>query len=568
MSERKEEYMYHFPRPDRVREVEEAWKACGTHPQYGKRKIFFIGGKAGVGKTWLAREVAMEYLKGRQAGFKEACLMAEPEILPVNKRFDDTYEQFCDKYDKLVFYNEPGTLPGMGRFVKHDQNFMTVGAGYLLVVHVNYDLRDGDWEAFAKLREYLQIYQDHVRSNGTILVTVRWTKPAEDIYILEEGPEFVKKRYEDPAGINFTDRQIEVLRFLGMFPECWIHTDTISRGLQMEAGEISDLLCLLENHGYVEWNPASVMSEEKGETAALLERSGEIKVNREAAEILLQVVNGQKGGEAKDFVAEVFGNLMNLSSGEQLRELDYLLKLLMRRLGAAEAIVYYAACERVAEFELEKLAVYEGIASTEDMPECLLVRVQLPDGAFYGLHGLQDADGRWRHDLSTLESIKEGDILCKTKGLTLEAIHKAGGAVKIEYVALLCGRKEKTVFRQPEQLGGCRESSIADEFTHGVWTKLVSVQFAEGLRSIGAWAFGGCSEVCGELRLPDGLREIGDHAFSNCSGFRGNLIIPESVVRIGTFAFSGGKFDGKLVLRNEQVEVGENAFSGCDSLEK
>ena len=572
MSGRKEETLYQIPHADKVREVEEAWKACGVHPRYGKRNIFFIGGRAGVGKTRLAREAAKEYLKGRKARFKEACLTVEPEILPLDKQFGyDTYEGFCDEYDKLVFYNEPGILPGMGNFVEHDQDFMAVGPGYLLLVHVNYDLRDGDREAFAKLREYLRIYQDHVNGNGTILVTVRWTEPAEDIYILEEEEDCEKSICEIPARLTFTDRQMEVLRLFVMFPEWWIHTDTIARALRMEPGEIGDLLRLLETYGYVEWNLLSETNREKGEDADSRGRFGEVRVSRGTAEKLERIIGEQKGEKERDFAAGVFGNLMNTLSGEQIKEMAQLLKALVRRLGEAEAVVYYGACRRVGEFAIEKLAAYEGYDTIEDVQECLLIRVELSEGSFYGLHGLQDADGGCRHDLSTPERITEGDILCKTKGLTLETIHKTGGALKIEYVALLCGRcgrKEKIMFRQPEQLCGCRESSIADQFAHGVWTKLVLVQFAEGLRSIGAWAFTGCADICGELWLPEGLREIGDHAFSNCRGFRGDLIIPGSVVRIGKFAFCGGGFDGKLVVQSGQTQIGENAFSDCDSLKK
>ncbi len=82
--------------------------------------------------------------------------------------------------------------------------------------------------------------------------------------------------------------------------------------------------------------------------------------------------------------------------------------------------------------------------------------------------------------------------------------------------------------------------------------------------SIGNSAFYGCSGFTGNLTIPEGVTSIGISAFDGCSGFTGNLSIPESVTSIGGYAFEYCSGFTKLTLQGELLNVGEDAFYGCN----
>lgn len=104
-----------------------------------------------------------------------------------------------------------------------------------------------------------------------------------------------------------------------------------------------------------------------------------------------------------------------------------------------------------------------------------------------------------------------------------------------------------------------------------------SICFADNseLKYIGNYAFYENQYLRGELVLPDGLETIGSLAFFSCTsniyssehkgeGLTGNLHIPASVTYIGDKAFHGSYWlDGKLIIDNPNVTVGQCAFHGC-----
>ena len=89
----------------------------------------------------------------------------------------------------------------------------------------------------------------------------------------------------------------------------------------------------------------------------------------------------------------------------------------------------------------------------------------------------------------------------------------------------------------------------------------------DGLTSIGLGAFYGCSGLSGELRLPDGLTSIGLGAFYGCSGLSGELHLPDGLTSIGLGAFYGcSGLSGELRLPDGLTSIGLGAFYGCSGL--
>ena len=82
------------------------------------------------------------------------------------------------------------------------------------------------------------------------------------------------------------------------------------------------------------------------------------------------------------------------------------------------------------------------------------------------------------------------------------------------------------------------------------------------VRSIGAYAFSGCSSLS-SVSFPESLTSIGDNAFSGCS-FLSSVEIPSSVISIGDAAFSGA-VDFVMLKSETPVAVGNGVFSSAFS---
>lgn len=83
---------------------------------------------------------------------------------------------------------------------------------------------------------------------------------------------------------------------------------------------------------------------------------------------------------------------------------------------------------------------------------------------------------------------------------------------------------------------------------------------------IGDHAFSGCG-LTGLLTIPNSVKTIGDYAFYGCSGLSGWLTIPNSVTSIGNHAFSGcGGLFGSLTIGSSVKRIGWYAFYECSGL--
>lgn len=129
--------------------------------------------------------------------------------------------------------------------------------------------------------------------------------------------------------------------------------------------------------------------------------------------------------------------------------------------------------------------------------------------------------------------------------------------------------------------------------TNAPWEELreqiKSLVVNAGVQSIGDYAFYGCKNLSGDIRLPFGITSIGNRAFMSCG--MENVYLPESVDHIYDYAFCGcmalvsvempsrmttlaeGAFyrDEKLqsiVVPAGVTEIGDHAFDDCKGLKR
>jgi len=129
--------------------------------------------------------------------------------------------------------------------------------------------------------------------------------------------------------------------------------------------------------------------------------------------------------------------------------------------------------------------------------------------------------------------------------------------------------------------------TIDDNVFCDAYKNLIVLGLPGSLRSIGKFAFYGCSSIV-DLRLPDSLHTIGVRAFSRCSGIVdlhlpnslrsiGNgafihcsdlpvLVIPNDCLSIGIFAFGHCENVTTLVIDSNRTSIGDGAFYGCSGL--
>ena len=117
-------------------------------------------------------------------------------------------------------------------------------------------------------------------------------------------------------------------------------------------------------------------------------------------------------------------------------------------------------------------------------------------------------------------------------------------------------------------------------------TDLTSVKIAEGVTSIGDYAFDSCRNLK-MITIPNSVTNIGKAAFRNCVGMTGQFVIPDSVKTMnGGYgndnwldeagnkvsgwhpqgAFSGCIGFTSLIITDGVDRIGEYAFYGCSSL--
>ena len=93
---------------------------------------------------------------------------------------------------------------------------------------------------------------------------------------------------------------------------------------------------------------------------------------------------------------------------------------------------------------------------------------------------------------------------------------------------------------------------------------LTSVDLPEGLTSIGAGAFSGCSLI--SIDLPESLVSIGASAFSNKNWT--SLVLPENLRSVGYGAFSWSDALVSVAILSDTLEIDGGTFSGCGSIKE
>ena len=105
-------------------------------------------------------------------------------------------------------------------------------------------------------------------------------------------------------------------------------------------------------------------------------------------------------------------------------------------------------------------------------------------------------------------------------------------------------------------------SSVPWTSVHG---KITSATIAEGVTSVGNYAFSGCS-ILNNVSIPDGVTTIGGSAFSGCSNLA-NVNIPDGVTTIGSSAFYGCSNLANVNIPATVTSIGDYVFRNCSKLE-
>ena len=104
-------------------------------------------------------------------------------------------------------------------------------------------------------------------------------------------------------------------------------------------------------------------------------------------------------------------------------------------------------------------------------------------------------------------------------------------------------------------------SSVPWTSVHG---KITSVTIAEGVTSVGSYAFYNCSSMA-TVSIPDGVTTIGGSTFYGCSNLA-NVTIPDGLTTIGGGAFYGCSSMATVNIPDGVTSIGSSAFQNCAAL--
>ena len=96
-------------------------------------------------------------------------------------------------------------------------------------------------------------------------------------------------------------------------------------------------------------------------------------------------------------------------------------------------------------------------------------------------------------------------------------------------------------------------------------SNLANVTIPDGLTTIGGGAFYGCSSMA-TVNIPDGVTTIGSSAFQNCAALTA-ITLPASVTTIGGSAFYGCSNLANVTIPATVTSIGASAFRNCTKLE-
>ena len=96
-------------------------------------------------------------------------------------------------------------------------------------------------------------------------------------------------------------------------------------------------------------------------------------------------------------------------------------------------------------------------------------------------------------------------------------------------------------------------------------SNIKSIEIADGVTSIGNYAFYGCSGLT-SVTIGNSITSIGNYAFHNCRSLT-SVIIPNSVTSIGNNAFYYCSALTSVTIGSGVSEIGEKAFYNCRKLD-
>lgn len=95
---------------------------------------------------------------------------------------------------------------------------------------------------------------------------------------------------------------------------------------------------------------------------------------------------------------------------------------------------------------------------------------------------------------------------------------------------------------------------------------LKDIKMPEGLKTIGDFAFAGCSSIT-QISLPRTITHIGISSFSDCKSLC-NISFPISLIDIGISAFSGCVSLSSIIVHGHALKISKYAFKDCQSLKQ
>lgn len=121
-----------------------------------------------------------------------------------------------------------------------------------------------------------------------------------------------------------------------------------------------------------------------------------------------------------------------------------------------------------------------------------------------------------------------------------------------------------TELRIPAQIAGMPVRTIGKQATYNSKTGgnhvLKTIEIAEGITTIEASAFSGCSKVT-SVKLPSTVTNIGEYAFRGCSSLT-SIDLPDGITIIKPYTFDGCGLES-IELPESVEEVSDYAFASC-----
>ena len=102
-------------------------------------------------------------------------------------------------------------------------------------------------------------------------------------------------------------------------------------------------------------------------------------------------------------------------------------------------------------------------------------------------------------------------------------------------------------------------------YTFDHCTKLLSIQAPNTITEIEEGAFYYCTSLT-DCILPESVRTIGDYAFAGCSRIAGLSFLPEGTEKIGRWPFYGMKYLFSAKIPSTVKTIGDHAFDNCTRL--